>query len=74
MTAHHPCGTCGIGIVVDAGLRVLGVEGLRVADASVFPRIPRANTNAATIMVGEKAADLLKLHEGVFTCDVCKPG
>jgi choline dehydrogenase-like flavoprotein len=59
MTTHHPCGTCGIGAVVDAELRVFGVEALRVADASVFPRITRSNTNAATIMVGEKAADLL---------------
>jgi choline dehydrogenase len=74
MTTHHPCGTCRIGTVVDAELRVLGMEGLRVADASVFPRIPRANTNAATIMVGEKAADLLKLREGVLICDVSKPG
>jgi len=63
MTTHHPCGTCGIGSVVDAELRVFGLEGLRVADASVFPRIPRSNTNAATIMVGEKAADLLKLRK-----------
>jgi choline dehydrogenase len=60
MTAHHPCGTCGIGRVVDAELRVFGVDGLRVADASVFPSITRANTNAAAVMVGEKAADLLK--------------
>ena len=64
MTTHHPCGTCGIGSVVDAELRVLGVDSLRVADASVFPRITRANTNAAAIMVGEKAADLLKLGKG----------
>jgi choline dehydrogenase-like flavoprotein len=59
MTTHHPCGTCGIGSVVDAELRVFGMDGLRVADASVFPRITRSNTNAPTIMVGEKAADLL---------------
>jgi len=59
MTSHHPCGTCGIGSVVDAELRVFGIDGLRVADASVFPRITRSNTNAPTIMVGEKAADLL---------------
>ncbi len=59
LTTHHPCGTCGIGSVVDAELRVFGIDGLRVADASVFPRITRSNTNAPTIMVGEKAADLL---------------
>ena len=59
MTTHHPCGTCGIGSVVDAELRVFGIDGLRVADASVFPQITKANTNAPTIMEGEKAADLL---------------
>jgi choline dehydrogenase len=74
MTAHHPCGTCGIGSVVDADLRVFGIDSLRVADASVFPRITRSNTNAAAIMVGEKAADLLKLGKGVYIFDVRKPG
>ena len=74
MTTHHPCGTCGIGRVVDAELRVFGVDGLRVADASVFPRITRSNTNAPAIMVGEKAADLLKLRKGVLIFDVSRPG
>ena len=54
--------------------RVFGVDGLRVADASVFPRITRSNTNAPAIMVGEKAADLLKLGKGVAIYDVRKPG
>jgi choline dehydrogenase len=59
-TLYHPVGTCSIGTVVDSSLKVNGVEGLRVADASVMPVVPRGNTNAPTIMVGEKAADLLR--------------
>jgi choline dehydrogenase-like flavoprotein len=59
-TVFHPVGTCAMGAVVDAELRVRGVEALRVADASVMPAIPRGNTNAPAIMVGEKAADLIR--------------
>ena len=63
-TNFHVCGTCAIGAgpdaVVDAECRVHGVEGLRVADASVMPRIPSGNTNAPTIMIGEKVADLVR--------------
>ena len=56
---YHPVGTCAIGTVVDAELRVQGIDGLRVADASVMPAVPRGNTNAPSIMIGERAADLL---------------
>ncbi|MFL6089024.1 MAG: GMC family oxidoreductase [Aeromicrobium sp.] len=58
-SVYHPTSTCRIGSVVDAELRVVGVEGLRVADASVMPSIVSGNTNAAAIMIGEKAAELL---------------
>ena len=62
-SAYHPCGTARMGAaddpmaVVDPECRVIGVEGLRVADSSVFPRVTNGNTNAPSILVGEKAAD-----------------
>lgn len=62
-SAYHPCGTCRMGraddpkAVVDEECRVIGVDGLRVADSSIFPRITNGNLNAPSIMVGEKAAD-----------------
>jgi choline dehydrogenase len=59
-SVYHPTSTCAIGSVVDPALRVYGFEGLRVADASVMPTVTRGNTNAATIMIGEKAADLIR--------------
>jgi choline dehydrogenase-like flavoprotein len=59
-TVYHPTSTCAIGAVVDPQLRVYGVDGLRVCDASVMPTITRANTNAATIMIAEKGADLIR--------------
>jgi choline dehydrogenase-like flavoprotein len=57
---YHPVGTCAIGSVVDEELRVQGLEALRVVDASVMPAVPRGNTNAPTIAVAERAADLIK--------------
>jgi choline dehydrogenase-like flavoprotein len=58
-TVYHPTSTCAMGAVVDPELRVYGIEGLRVVDASVMPKITRANTHAATIMIAEKASDLI---------------
>ncbi|AAL52562.1 choline dehydrogenase [Brucella melitensis bv. 1 str. 16M] len=61
-SAFHPCGTCKMGAVddpmavVDPECRVIGVEGLRVADSSIFPRITNGNLNGPSIMVGEKAS------------------
>ena len=67
-TTFHMIGTCRMGpehdksAVVDHELRVRGIQGLRVADASIMPTMPAANTNAAALMIGEKAADLIRMH------------
>ena len=63
-TGYHPCGTCKMGqdemAVVDDDLRVHGLEGLRVIDASIMPNVPSGNTNAPTIAIAERGAAILK--------------
>ena len=59
-TVYHPAGTCAIGSVVDGDLKVIGLEGLRVVDASVFPTMPTVNPMVTVLMIGERAADLIR--------------
>ena len=63
-TVFHPTSTCRMGTVVDDQLRVKGVAGLRVVDASVMPAVVSGNINAAVIAVAEKAADLIHSNQG----------
>ena len=68
-TSHHAAGTCRMGsdaeAVLDPRLRLRGIDGLRVADASVMPTVISSNTNAACIMIGEKAADMIRADHGI---------
>ena len=69
-TVYHLTSTCRMGSVVDERLRVTGVDALRVADASVMPNVVSGNTNAAAIMIGEKAAEMLAADHGVALREV----
>jgi choline dehydrogenase len=64
-TLYHPSSTCAMGKVVDSELKVKGVQGLRVADASVFPHLTSGNTNAPAMLVGEIASDFIKYAHSI---------
>ena len=73
-SVYHPTSTCAMGAVVDSELRVYGTEGLRVVDASVMPTVTRGNTQAPTVMIAEKAADLIRAGSAVGAAEAVSPG
>jgi choline dehydrogenase len=73
LTVYHATSTCRMGSVVDSDLRVTGVDRLRVADASVMPNVTSGNTNAPTIMIGEKAAELIAASHGLRLAETVGP-
>ena len=73
LTVYHETSTCRMGSVVDSDLRVMGVDRLRVADASVMPNVTSGNTNAPAIMIGEKAAELIAATHGMTLAETVGP-
>ena len=73
LTVYHETSTCRIGSVVDSELRVMGVDRLRIADASVMPNVTSGNTNAPAIMIGEKAAELIAATHGMTLAETVGP-
>jgi choline dehydrogenase len=73
LTVYHETSTCRMGSVVDPELHVMGVDRLRVADASVMPNVTSGNTNAPAIMIGEKAAELIAATHGLTLAEAVGP-
>ena len=78
-TVYHPVGTCKMGsltdpmAVVDSSLKVIGMKNLRVIDASIMPRIVGGNTNAATVMIGEKGVDMIINEYQIYDMEKKEP-